>query len=94
MASSTTSGNVVLRSELAKAYRDPLTHPTLLAYIPEHHASSKCERALKGGGRVDVGFADVVWCDECTTTNPELATIRLINGEWIPTGVDNTNHEN
>lgn len=75
----------VLRSDLSKVYRDPLIGPRdLLAYCPELHASSKCERAIRKGRRMDVSDLgdDNVWCELCTVTDPEQATIRLIDGEW------------
>lgn len=76
---------VVLRSELSQVYRDRATSRTLLAYVPELHASSNCQRALAGGYRLPVPKEPdkEAWCDVCVTTDPEQATIRLIDNKWV-----------
>lgn len=74
------------RGDLRTVYYDPSTNITVAAWIPEAHASSSCPRALRRGrAKVKVDQPEsMAWCDVCTTPDAELATIRSVNGRWIP----------
>ena len=77
--------HIVLRSELITAYLDPIVGPRdILAWVPEAHASPRCERAVKKGRyKVPIDkVGDPIWCETCTTEDPDQATLRLIDGEW------------
>lgn len=78
---------VVFRGDLLKAYQDPPHCSWLLAYSPEVHASSKCERAIRGGSRINVGLTEQLWCASCTTAVREEATVRWDGEGWYPTVV-------
>lgn len=70
---------VIYRGDLRKVYLDPLVGPRdMLAWIPEQHASGKCERALRGG--TDQAPADrrAPWCEMCTTPDKVAAPRRRI----------------
>lgn len=75
---------VIWRGDLAKVYVDPLVAPGVpLAYVPEQHASPRCERALKRGRPDQVPDPDAPWCGMCTTANAAEATMRRDeNGRW------------
>lgn len=76
---------VVFQGDLKVAYLDPKLAPSIRAYVPEVHASPRCHRALPNGRRqqkLPDDRSDLPWCFVCTTDDPELATIRLVNGRW------------
>ena len=77
---------LVFRGDLVTVHYDPHHAAGIAAYIPEAHASSACPRALKGGRpKVKVDKPDeMAWCDTCTVADTELATIRKVNGHWVP----------
>lgn len=72
---------VVYSGDLARVYVDPHTAPGILAYIPEQHASSNCDRALKRGTYM-AADRHGVWCDLCVTANPAQATIHRTATGW------------
>lgn len=73
---------VVFRGDLSVAYFDPGTAPGVRAYIPEAHASAACHRALPKGSRAPVA-SDPIWCEACTCTRREDATMtRAVDGSW------------
>lgn len=75
---------VVWQGDLHKVYVDPLVGPReLLAYIPEQHASRRCERALKGGTDSARPDQNGPWCDMCTSPHRAAATVRrTLTGAW------------
>jgi hypothetical protein len=74
---------VTYRGDLRKVYLDPLVGPRdMLAWIPEQHASAKCERALRGGNPEARPDRDAPWCDMCVTTDKAAAIVRPHAGPW------------
>jgi hypothetical protein len=82
---SDTRDGIVWQGDLRTVYLDPPRPPAKhnpLAYVPEQHASANCERAFKGGTRVAADPRGA-WCDRCTTSKVEEATIRRsTTGQW------------
>jgi hypothetical protein len=82
---------VLFRPELTHAYSDPTVGPrSILAYVPELHASANCSRAIKGGmkgvllPRKEAERANLIWCLRCTTDDYDEATLHRVNGHWVP----------
>jgi hypothetical protein len=75
----------VWQGDLRRVYLDPHRPPPkqdMLAYIPEQHASPKCERALRGGTSNTPADHLAPWCDLCTTPHKAGATIRRTITGW------------
>lgn len=80
------AGKVAWQGDLSKVYLDPYRPPkgwvTLLAYVPEQHASPNCRRALSGGTEKATADRRGPWCDVCTTPVKGAATVRRTITGW------------